>query len=231
MRKRLILSLFFLGLVLPILVSAATPTDRTGFTPEFDVDVWVDGWSWYTVYVPSLDTGDNIYVEVEVTSGAGIDFFICDQTNYDIWESLGSPYVYQQSQNVGSVSTSFNVPSSGTWYCVFYNDDILTSKHIEGYVGTTPLLAPSLDLLLPLVGLVIAVVCVGVIWFGIKKTQKPKTAHYPTPTPLQQPYTTATQPPASTPTNYCPYCGTPRQSSTASFCATCGRAFEGPGFG
>lgn len=166
MRKRLILSLFFLGLVLPILVSAATPTDRTGFIPEFDVDVWVDGWSWYTVYVPSLDTGDNIYVEVEVTSGAGIDFFICDQTNYDILIGLGEPYAYGQQEDVGSVSTSFSVPSSGTWYCVFLNEDLLTSKHLEGYVGQNPQYSGGdVFLLMAVFGIIFIL---GVIYAGVK---------------------------------------------------------------
>ena len=212
--------------VLPSLVNAAAPTNRIDLTPELDVDVWVDGLIYYVVST-DLDAGDTIYVDVEVTSGSGIDFFICDQENYELWTSLQSAYVYGQKHSVGSVSTSFSAPTSGRWYCVFWNDALLTSKHLEGYVGTSPI--PLIgDFLLVVVGLVFAVVIGGVIWFGFKKTQGPKAVHYPQPMPPQQPYTVPSQPTSS---NYCLYCGTPKQSSSAIFCSTCGRAFDGPGLG
>ncbi len=225
LRNNVVIILIILCLALPGLASATTPTNSTEFYPEFDVDVWIDGWEWYVVYATDLDSGDTIYVDIEVTSGTGIDFFICDETNYNLWSSGFSATVYRNMESVGSISTSFNVPSSGTGYCVFYNDDILTSNHIEGYVGTTPLIPAGVDIFLVIVGLVFAFVIAGVIWFGLKKMQRPKTVPYPPP---QQPYFTQQYPQAGIPSTYCPYCGTPRQSSTASFCATCGRAFEGP---
>jgi len=135
LRKRLAILLLFLGLVLPLLVTAATPRNQTGHHPELDVDQWIGGYEWYYVQM-NLDDGDTIYVDIEVTSGAEIDFFICDQENYDIWASYGSATGFESRVNVGSISTSYAVSSSGTWYAVFINSDLLTSKHIEGYVGT-----------------------------------------------------------------------------------------------
>jgi hypothetical protein len=226
LRKRILLSFIVLVVVLPVLVDAAAPKTRNDLTPELDVDVWVGGLQVYYVYI-DLDVGDTIYVDIEVTSGAGINFFICDQENYNLWSSLQSASVYGQQQSVGSVSTSFSVPTSGRWYCVFWNDALLTSKHLEGYVGTIPIPLAG-DFLLVIVGLVFVVVIGGVIWFGLKKTQGPKAVHYPQPMPPQQPYTVPSQPTSS---NYCLYCGTPKQSSSAIFCSTCGRAFDGPGLG
>ncbi|MFW9835544.1 MAG: hypothetical protein ACFFEK_16195 [Candidatus Thorarchaeota archaeon] len=225
MRKQLIL--FLIILALPTVVAAATPNDQTGFTPKFDVDVWIDELEYYVLSV-DLDTGDTIYVEIEVTSGAGIDFFICDQENYDLWTSLQSASVYRQQHGVGSISTSFTAPAAGKWYCVFFNDALLTSKHIEGYVGTSPLFALGGDILLGVVGLVIAIIIGGVIWFVLKKTQKstPSSAQ----PHLQQPYPPPSGPVGST-SNYCPYCGTPKQSTDSKFCAKCGRAFDGPSLG
>lgn len=166
LRKHMVILLIFIGIILPGLVSAATPRNDTMLYPEVNVDVWVPGGAWFSVDLSDLDSGDMIYVEVEVTSGGGIDFFICDQTNYDILIALGEPYRYGQQEDVGSVFTSFSVPSYGTWYCVFINEDLLTSKHLEGYVGQNPQYSGGgVFLLMAVFGIIFIL---GVIYAGVK---------------------------------------------------------------
>ncbi len=229
----MIFSLFILYLVLPAVVSASTPKNQTGFFPEDDVDVWIDGWGWHHWWWTGLDTSDRIYVDIEVTSAGGIDFFICDQENWDIWESGGTADVYSLLENRGSISVTFNVPYSGTWHVVFSNDDLLTQKHIEGYIGLSPLFIPvGIDPSLTFFILFAVIFFVSIAaWEGYKRTQKPKMEEYRPEMPLQISQEPTRQHPTIAPTNYCPYCGTPKQSSTARFCATCGRAFEGPDIG
>lgn len=203
---------------------ATSPPDRDGFIPEADVDVWVDGWGSHHWWWSNLDTSDTIYVNVEVTSGAGIDFFICDQDNWNLWSSGFTASVYSKLENRGSISVTFHVPYSGTWHAVFYNDDLLTQKHIEGYIGLNPLGGADLTLIL------LILICVGavieVIWQGIKRIQQPKVEGYPKEMLPQISKQPIHQQPSQTSTNFCSYCGTPRQSTTSQYCATCGRRFD-----
>ncbi|MFX1561080.1 MAG: zinc ribbon domain-containing protein [Promethearchaeota archaeon] len=229
--KRMFICLMFLGLVLPGLASAAAPPNQTGFSPKTDVDTWIDGWGWHHWWWTGLDTSDTIYVEIEVTSGGDIDFFICDQENWDLWESGYTASVYQKTENAGSISKSFRIPNAGTWHVVFQNDALLTRKHIEGYIGLSPLYS-TVGVDLSLVVIVFAAIfIVGVVYEGLKRIQRPKVEGYPPHLLPQQPQMIPTHPPAKPQTNFCPYCGTPRQSKDSHFCAKCGRAFDEPSLG
>ena len=225
--------MFLLLLFLPTMAAATVPTGHSGLTPKADIDVWIDGWGAHHWWWTGLDTSDTIYVDVQVTSGGAIDFFICDEANWDIWDSGGTADVYSLLENRGSVSVTFNVPDSGTWHVVFSNDDLFTQKHIEGYIGLSPLYVPS-SLTGPLaivIMLFVAIVISGVIWEGFKRTQQPKVHGYPPemlPRISQEP---VRSPVTGTSTNFCPYCGTPKQSLDSKFCANCGRAFDGPSLG
>ena len=91
-----------------------------------------------------------IYGSFEVTSPASggdkiISFFICDQENYDIWDSGQTASVYELQENVGSYSFHFRTPHADTWYLVFVNHAVLTSKtiNLDLYRDDTP---PSIDM-------------------------------------------------------------------------------------
>ena len=218
----MVILLLFIGLVLPVLVTAAVPRNQTGHHPELDVDEWIDGYDWYYVYM-NLDDGDTIYVEIEVTSGTEIDFFICDQENYDIWASYRSATGYRSREDVGSISTSYTVSSSGTWYAVFINSDSVTSKRIEGYVGTTNPLLADFGYLLPFIGIAVVIVIGGATWSGLKKIQQPKTVQYQSTMSPERTYETYDPQNAA---GHCPFCGTPKRAYNARYCTTCGRNFE-----
>jgi len=98
----------------------------------------------------SLQSSNGVYGDFEVTvpsSGADqiITFFICDQANYDLWDSGETASVYHLQENVGSYSFHFRIPYTDTWYFVFKNYAVLTSKTInfDLYRDLTP---PAIDM-------------------------------------------------------------------------------------
>jgi hypothetical protein len=213
-------------IILPGYAMAAELNTGTGLTPLTDVDVWVDPLGWYYFTYSSLDTSDTVYYDFEVTEGSGIDFFICDQENYDYWSDFDiftTAYVYELTENTGSASGSFRIQSSGTWVVVFSNADSLGSKHIEGYVGLSPQMPlanidPTVIIILFL-GIAFVAVIVG---FGKRAAQS-----QPRPTPSYQPREAApiTSAKPTSAKAFCPYCGAPRQPPNAQFCSNCGKHF------
>jgi hypothetical protein len=224
-RQVLLLTVVFTFIVVPVIANAATPKERDGFEPKTDIDIWIDAWSWHRYYWTDLDAGNTIYVDVEVTSGPGMDFFFCDQANWDIWDSGGTASVYGLSSNVGSVSTSFTVPTQDTWIVVFDSDSIY-SLHVEGWVGLSPApvaTSPNNNLTFTLV-IIVVIVVIGAVGVAFVKQITGSNQ-----TPLQTSQDVYTSPPKSDQA-FCPYCGHPRQGMDAGFCAKCGRSFAGPEF-
>jgi hypothetical protein len=89
-----------------------------------DNDIIIDEEEWYYAF-GTYDAGTEFDIDFEVYfSTDPIDFFICDESNYNIWDSGGTPSVYRLTEDVTSGSISnFVAPSSGTWYFVFSNVD------------------------------------------------------------------------------------------------------------
>jgi hypothetical protein len=230
LKRPLLLYILVLSFLLPMVSSAAIPVQKNTFVPLDAIDIWIDGWTTRYYYWSSLDTSDTIYVDIEVTSGSGIDFWICDDYNYGLWCFGFSCDAYYVKNDVGSVSVTFRVPYSDEWRVVFHNDDLLTSKHIEGWVGLSP--SPSsLASSALLVGLgIIAVAAIGV-GGCVKATQRNRKpginagqqTYY-----ASESYSSTSAPPVVDNIRFCPYCGAPKQNYDAQFCSRCGRAFKGP---
>jgi hypothetical protein len=84
----------------------------------------------------SLNSGDGIYGDFEVTSPASgadqiINFLICDQENYDLWVGGQTANIYHFQEHVADYSFEFIVPTTDTWYFVFKNYAIFLSKTID----------------------------------------------------------------------------------------------------
>ena len=75
---------------------------------------------WYYVSY-SLDAGDEIsghYSTFFTTDG--IDFFIFDEANYNLWSTGSSATSYSSEDDMHQTPFgTFTVPTDGTWYCVF----------------------------------------------------------------------------------------------------------------
>lgn len=147
-------------LVSPILISSIPPDTQMTIPESENVSILADDYhSNHNFIVGTLDhdtitwslySHDGIYGDFEVIQPASggdkiITFFICDQENYDLWDSGESASVYHLQENVGEYSFHFRIPSQNTWYFVFVNYAILTSKtiNLDLYRDETP---PSIDM-------------------------------------------------------------------------------------
>jgi len=219
------------GLILLIIVVplfggtvAARSNKADELKPLSDIDIWVDPLSWHHFWYSGCESGDSIYGDFEVTSGGDIDFFVCDQENYDLYSSGYTASVYLKHENWGSLTWTFTVPAAGTWHAVFSNaDSLLTSKHIEGHIYRSSA-AAAMDWSIFIVPVVIVVVVVvGVAAFAQKSWKKEGGKRIGEPMQL----TSSVQ---QVQAGFCPFCGAPRVAPNATFCSQCGRQYPtGPG--
>ena len=75
---------------------------------------------WWHVWI-DLDAGDEIsgHFSTFFTTD-GVDFFICDDANYDLWSTGSTASVYGSQDDMHQASISaFTVPSDDTWHLVF----------------------------------------------------------------------------------------------------------------
>jgi hypothetical protein len=211
-----------MGLLLPIAANASTPRIH-GVHHLASVDFWVDTLNSYNYYWTSIGKDYVISIDVEVTSGSDIDFYILDEDNYDLWSDGSSSYAEVIRQNVGSISLSFKVPVSGEWHLLFINDNWLFRKHIEGTItAVAPVAANDVSDLGTAVAAIIVVVVIIVCTISYlskyeKRRQQAQHGYQPAYQQVQ--------------TGFCPYCGAPRQLYDAQFCSRCGRPFRGPDLG
>jgi hypothetical protein len=100
--------------------------------PDWPFDFWINAGSYYYFYAyRAEDTA--LYGSFDVLTSSGIDFFICDQSNFDLWTGGHTASVYQRHPSVGSADWTFIVPHSDTWYMMYDNTDNLFYKaHVTG---------------------------------------------------------------------------------------------------
>lgn len=92
----------------------------------------------YTGYGELIEVGDYIEVSTYLYAGTvvdghfstffttdGVDFFICDDSNFDDYTSGYSATVFSHKTDWHQASVdTFTVPTSGTWHFVWENEDI-----------------------------------------------------------------------------------------------------------
>lgn len=107
----------------------------------------------------SVTVGSHLYLDLSLSSGdvvsgyfethddgMGLDFFICTEAQYLIWDGGGTASVYESVENMHINTWSLTVPSTDTWYLVFYNDDSETITFDAGVDingDNTPYYQPS----------------------------------------------------------------------------------------
>jgi hypothetical protein len=90
---------------------------------DYEFDLYrevLEGDDWYYVW-DTLDAGTEISGHYSTWFPTdGVDFFICDEENYNIWVGGGTADVYdlQEDFHQNNIGT-FTVPYAGVWYCVF----------------------------------------------------------------------------------------------------------------
>ncbi|MFW9789459.1 MAG: hypothetical protein ACFFE1_17465 [Candidatus Thorarchaeota archaeon] len=228
MNRRGIIILLVIAMLLPYTVDAGTTKPRE-IHMNATIDVWVDVLGSYNYYWNNLGKDYTINIDIEVTSGNDIDFYIVDEENYDLWQDNQDAYAEVIKENIGSVSQSFTVPSSGEWHLLFINDNWLFRKHIEGTVTvTSPPMSNDLSLD-AVIGTGLILILVFVVIGCISNENKKKQSRDISQQPIYHQSKDYGSPRA--PQNvagYCPYCGTPKPVIDAVFCVSCGRHFDGP---
>ena len=95
----------------------------------------------------------------------GIDFFICNAASYEAWvDGNEADYLFIR-ENVSELDWSVDIPSSGEWYIVYWNDTIFM-KSLEGNFYrdsdlSTPIVAATL-----VVGAIGLILLLGIIVKG-----------------------------------------------------------------
>lgn len=116
--------------------------------PDWPFDIWISGGS-YQSYSADRSEDTAMYGSFEIQTSAGLDFFICDQENYDLWTGGYTAYVYEISYNVGSLEWEFIVPYTDRWYKMYDNtDNLFYQAHVVGTHRldiTAPTIALNLD--------------------------------------------------------------------------------------
>ena len=118
--KRLQLLLLALLIVMPMVSFQTKAAAALPFDHEI-TNQYIAGQDW-TYWSSSLTGADTVsgYLETDDT-GQLLRFFICNASDYAIWAGGGTIYPYNLQQDVHTLSWSFDVPYSDTWYLVFAN--------------------------------------------------------------------------------------------------------------
>jgi hypothetical protein len=217
-------AIFILSAFIPLVdANPVNQPDDNTLRPLADIDVWIDGLSWYSYYFSGCDEGGLLYGSFEVTSGSDIDFFICDRATYNSFADGYSVTVYNLRENVGSLSYSFNIPEDGTWHVVYRNEAWFTRKHIEGTINySSPASGSSGALVFGSLFLISIVIFIGI---GAKICSDQGKMPQEQPKQEAKPY-----PDTAQVSKFCSQCGTPRQSLSVRFCPHCGKSFlDAPG--
>ena len=108
-------------LVLSVISVSAEPGEALPFDYD-DTNLDLTTNMWYYEY-EAVTIGDVIsgYFETADTTQGVVSFFICDQANYNIWDSGGTADVYNLESNMHTLSWSFAALSNDTWYVVASN--------------------------------------------------------------------------------------------------------------
>ncbi len=126
------------------------------------------------VSVESGFTYEVIYIRVRVASGDGLEFFICDDDNYDNWRDGLAATLYEHRESMTTVSLTYDVPRLDDWRIVFNNEDD-ESQHLVGWVGLDPPPLLTIDSAIMLGGALSVVIAIaGFFWYRKSNTKKPK---------------------------------------------------------
>jgi hypothetical protein len=184
-------------------------------TGEHERDISGLGWlhQWWT----GLDTDNKLRFDW-TASPYGLDFYIFDDENYDLWSSGYSCTAQVIREGLISDDFDWRIPRNGeTWHIVWYND-ALFSTHLScdyyKYEWVTP--PPTYPfpywptwgftpILLIIVCIVVAVVVIAIVVYVV-------VHHYQKPEPDES---------ATPPTRACPKCKTVLASDDV-YCGECG---------
>ena len=166
----------------------------------------------------------------------GLDFFICDEVNFDDWVDgfSATGYSIETDMHVSTID-AYTIPTAGTWYCVFFaadEVDTVTFSYgidvdLSGVITTTATDGTSLGSITA-IGLIAALLIIGILCCVCRSKKKdpelspPPVDHYRAPPP--QPAPTGTVREREIVRDrvlvICPYCGSKNEQGVLT-CHNC----------
>ena len=175
MRKHAFLILLVTVILLPTVAHAAS-MGQSEMTMQLDADFWIEPGErrvWYSL------TGDLVYIQVRVASGDGLEFFICDDDDYEDWRDGLAATLYEHQESMTSVSIVFDFPRIDDWRVVFHNEDDET-QHLVGWVGLDPPPLLTIDSAIMIGGAISVVIAIaGFGWYRRSQTKRPRPSKAP----------------------------------------------------
>ena len=234
--------------------------DNTGGSQSVTVDVAIDengdntpSYSSYDYYGYGevLEDEEYLYRSFTLGEGAvvdghfstffttdGLDFFICDETNFDDWvaELSATGYSIETDMHVSTID-AYTIPTAGTWYCVFVAEnevDAVTFSYgidIDTSTVTTTTNGGGIDMSgISVIGLFAGLLILGILCCVCRSKKKdpevapPSVDHYRAPpsAPTQRPTTTVREREIvrDRVLVICPYCGSKNEQGITT-CQNC----------
>lgn len=218
-RRKLLISALALSLILMSLLPVTRADwvfNRRTFEGSFNVYPLN-----FQAAISNLEEGYKEQISFNCTSGGDqtLNFFICNETNFNLWVAGHSVEVFCRHDMVISWSGEFEAPFEDTWYHVFSNmHSPTTTKRVNLIIDLYEWQDPFSPTINPiqrgmLAGALIAVlgiifVIAIVVWYR----KKPQGDYWET---------RSHQPPSPYPPCVCPRCQTPIEADEA-YCHQCG---------
>ena len=113
--------------------------------------------------------GDQQKYDLWVGWGAGVDFYVLNQSNFDLL-SLGEGFdsIYH-ANDVTELSWYIEIPQSGEWYIIYDNDSSVYGKQVEAMVSQNSSSVVTLSIIITLLAFS---VIIAMVYFAIKRTSK-----------------------------------------------------------
>jgi hypothetical protein len=115
----------------PVFDSNGISSSDTSYS--VNINVPTAGYAWFSRY---RSAGTDMSGNFTIPDGVyrDINFFVCDQANFDIWTGGGSASVYKYHSGNGPYAWTFTTPTTSTWYIVYDNKfSALQGKHVVGW--------------------------------------------------------------------------------------------------
>ncbi|MHA1634164.1 MAG: hypothetical protein ACTSW8_07945 [Candidatus Thorarchaeota archaeon] len=123
-------TILFCVFLFAVIAYQTQPVEAFPFDNEY-TDVFLNPGEYSEHYI-ALTTGDVIsgYIETDDTS-MGVDFFICDEANFLIWDGGGSATGYEVNTDMHTLGFEWTVTYDDTWYVIISNIDGGSSVYVD----------------------------------------------------------------------------------------------------
>ncbi|MHA3962903.1 MAG: hypothetical protein AM325_005110 [Candidatus Thorarchaeota archaeon SMTZ1-45] len=177
MKSRTILIIMIFVMVITPIAYAKESNSNHSLNTKATHNIVIDAHSWESFSI-HCHTGDTLSGEFLIVHNGelfpgdqteydnwllgGIDFFVFNEENYDLWVEDSSATPIQEKRGLVELTWSIEIPNSDVWYVVYSNDSIYM-KEIKGSIIRSGQI-DQFSLLIVLVGLAALLSLTLIIW-------------------------------------------------------------------